>query len=297
MKGEREMRVIKRSKILALALSLAMLICAMPMMASAEEPAAPISIDEVSVVDAGEGLLDVTVSYTTTEEAGDQITILATVSTDEITSDNANNIIAYIDQFARADAAGEFTFKMDSDKLLDSNVYVKMGGTNVASPAEMTGTFTETSDGVKVFGYVTVPGATVSLGDQETETDENGYFEFVDVSAGNYTITIDKRGAIARTVAVTVADADVAVSTENDKLLLILGNFYTEDEGDGIAKINVSDLNLLLNNFNKSSNDEDYDDVYNLYTGDESDGISKINVSDLNILLNNFNKSSLDYDN
>jgi hypothetical protein len=295
MKGEREMRVIKRSKILALALSLAMLICAMPMMASAEEPAAPISIDEVSVVDAGEGLLDVTVSYTTTEEAGDQITILATVSTDEITSDNANNIIAYIDQFARADATGEFTFKMDSDKLLDSNVYVKMGGTNVASPAEMTGTFTETSDGVKVFGYVTVPGATVSLGDQETETDENGYFEFVNVSAGSYTITIDKRGAIARTVAVTVADADVAVSEEDDEIELIMGNFYTDDD-DGLPKINVYDLTVFLNNFGKTTQDDDYDEMFNLYT-DDDDGLPKINVYDLTVFLNNFGKTSADYDN
>jgi hypothetical protein len=170
-----------------------------------------------------------------------------------------------------------------------------MGGTNVASPAEMTGTFTETSDGVKVFGYVTVPGATVSMGDKETQTDANGYFEFVDVSAGNYTITIDKRGAIARTVAVTVADADVAVSTENDKLLLILGNFYTDDEGDGLEKINVLDLNEFLNYFNMTANSEGYDSMFNLYTDDEDDGLEKINVLDLNEFLNYFNMTANDY--
>lgn len=297
MKGERKMRVSKKSKILALALSLTMLMCVMPMLAMAEVSSAPIAIaeDGVSVEDIGDGLLEVTITYDVTEEAGDQITLLATVTQDEITEGNANEVIAYIDQFARAEATGTFKFKMDSTKLDGTSVYVKIGGSNVETPAEAIGTFTETSEGVKVFGYVTVAGATVKLDDDTTTTtDADGRFEFVNVTAGDYTITIDKRGAIARTVEVTVAGEDVAVS-EEDEIELIMGNFYTDDEDDGIGRINVSDLTLLLNYFNKTSQDDDFDEMFNLYTDDENDGIAKINVSDLTLFLNNFNRTSEDY--
>lgn len=65
----------------------------------------------------------------------------------------------------------------------------------------------------KVSGYVTdsqgnpVAGATVTLGDKTVVTDENGYYEFTDVPAGNHTITIKKDGMFDATREVTVTSS------------------------------------------------------------------------------------------
>jgi len=149
MKGEREMRVIKRSKILALALSLAMLICAMPMMASADD--ALVEIKSIVIVQdpQNEELLDVTVEYDVAASVGDQITLLATTTSYDVQfdGDEVTNI-AYIDQIAKPAAPAEgfrsFNFKIvKADLGEDNRLYVKIGGTGINTPATFDEEFDE----------------------------------------------------------------------------------------------------------------------------------------------------------
>jgi len=130
--------MVKKSKVLALLMCIAMLVVTMPLMAYAEDPVSPISITDISVEDDTD-VVHVTVEYTTEESVGDQLTILATITSFEVDVDEetgAATNVAYIDQFDKEDAEGEITFDVSKTFLGQADLlYVKMGGFNVATAA------------------------------------------------------------------------------------------------------------------------------------------------------------------
>jgi hypothetical protein len=135
----------KKSKVLALFLCMAMLVAALPLMAYAEGES-PITITAVDIADNSEDdtLLDVTVTYTTDDSVvGDQITILATTTSYDVEYDDVTGEtnIQYIDQFEKpSESEKTFSFVVSKDSLGSATVlYVKIGGSNVDSPGQLTG--------------------------------------------------------------------------------------------------------------------------------------------------------------
>lgn len=107
--------------------------------------------------------------------------------------------------------------------------------------------------GVKVSGYLSATGATVTLAaGRSTTTDSNGYFEFTGVSAGAYTLTISKSKAITRTMPITVAGTDYTVAPQNSKLKLYVGDF--NDDGN----INITDYVAFLGCYGAESGTASY---------------------------------------
>lgn len=138
----------KKSKVLALFLCMAMLVAALPLMAYAEGES-PITITAVDIADNSEDdtLLDVTVTYTTDDSVvGDQITILATTTSYDVEYDDVTGEtnIQYIDQFEKpSESEKTFSFVVSKESLGSSTVlYVKIGGSNVDSPGQLTGEIT-----------------------------------------------------------------------------------------------------------------------------------------------------------
>lgn len=172
MKGEKIMK--KRSKVLALMLCATMLLCAMPIMGfAAVSELSPIEINGVLITQdsVNTGLVDVVVSYTVYDTVGDQMTLLATVTSKDVNIDGTTGQptnIAYIDQVAKPAAPAQgsyrtFNFKVDKASLGATNtLYAKVGGTAINAAAELTGVF---SGG----------GTTVLYGDVNNDT-------FVDAS-------------------------------------------------------------------------------------------------------------------
>jgi uncharacterized repeat protein (TIGR02543 family) len=126
-----------------------MLICAMPMMASADD--ALVEIKSIVIVQdpQNEELLDVTVEYDVAASVGDQITLLATTTSYDVQfdGDEVTNI-AYIDQIAKPAAPAEgfrsFNFKIvKADLGEDNRLYVKIGGTGINTPATFDEEFDE----------------------------------------------------------------------------------------------------------------------------------------------------------
>lgn len=287
MKGEREMRVIKRSKILALALSLAMLICAMPMMASADvSEQNPIEINTISFTDDGD-LLDVEVTYSVYDAPGigDQITILATVSEDAITSENANTIIAYIDQVAKPANPEDrkFSFKVEKEKFAESGtLFVKIGGSAINTPGAdsediptggTTPQIPEDKITIKLNGaYGIAGGGTVTVDNAGNIVDPGAQ----SIKVGNVTLFYNaarnKFVGIVRT-AVTAEDVTV-VDGASEELV------YGDVDGDGV--INTLDAGDIINIYlgNISATDRqllaaDVDDDGNVNTLDAGDIINK----------------------
>ena len=135
----------KKSKVLALFLCMAMLVAALPLMAYAEGES-PITITAVDIADNSEDdtLLDVTVTYTTDDSVvGDQITILATTTSYDVDYDDTTGEtnIQYIDQFEKpSESEKTFSFVVSKESLGSSTVlYIKIGGSNVDSPGQLTG--------------------------------------------------------------------------------------------------------------------------------------------------------------
>jgi hypothetical protein len=136
-KKEGEKIMVKKSKVLAIVLCFVMLIFAMPFGVIAEGE--PITLD-VSIDTTPADVAHVTVTYTTDDlVVGDQITLLATLNSVDVEINQQNEVtnVAYIDQFAKDDYTGTFTFDILKSDLTDVNLlYVKMGGTNVTTPGQ-----------------------------------------------------------------------------------------------------------------------------------------------------------------
>lgn len=135
----------EKSKVLALFLCMAMLVAALPLMAYAEGES-PITITAVDIADNADDntLLDVTVTYTTDDSVvGDQITILATTTSYDVEYDDTTGEtnIQYIDQFEKpSESEKTFSFVVSKESLGSATVlYVKIGGSNVDSPGQLTG--------------------------------------------------------------------------------------------------------------------------------------------------------------
>jgi|GEM_PF-3145551 len=107
-------------------------------------------------------------------------------------------------------------------------------------------------------------------------------FSFPSVASGIYTIEVTKQGHIKYTLNGVIADGNLDLTNDsraNIKLVTLAAGDIT---GDG--KVTIADLNVVLNNFNKSSGlpSVNSPDI----TGD-----GKVTIADLNVVLNNFNKT------
>lgn len=284
----------KKSKFLALAVCLAMLVMAVPFSASA---AASLTINgiEKSAPDAN-GLVSIKVAYTASAEV-EQVTILAVKGLSEAPAAAETNI-KYIDQqaasetitFNNAQVTGfEFVVDKDDFSAADPNLFIKLGGTalNSATPGQNPVVIAETSTTFKVYGYVNVPaavGATASLGEGlSATTDADGKFTIENVDAGTYNLTINAKSALERTIPVTVVDADVEVSLVTNKISLMFG------DTDGNGKIELDDLLAIKGTFNKLTTDTGYNAAYDL------DSNGKIELDDLLAIKGNFNKLITNY--
>lgn len=139
------MKTSKKSRVLALALSMLMLVSMMSFVVMAEGAASPIRITSVILdTDAESSTIDVEVTYAIDDEnVADQVTILATTTSYVVNVDGSGVVTngAYINQVAKpAVADRKFNFVIDKDVLgQDNTLYVKIGGTDVDVPAAMTG--------------------------------------------------------------------------------------------------------------------------------------------------------------
>lgn len=272
---------MKKSKVLALVLSAAMLICAMPMVGFA---ASPITIDDVTVADNATNpttLYDVTVTYSVTGDVAAQTTVLVTQAATLDTTGDTN--ILFIDQM---DKVASFTFSVAKADVVDNKIYIKMGGSDVTDPTDVYEKATgSTPTGFSITGYIAAysSGATVTLGEKSAQTDANGQFTLTEVADGTYALVITAKAALTRTIDVAVDGADVAVSTSDNKIDLMYGDVNNS------GKIDVSDLIAVKNLFNKASGADGFDANVDLNDS------GKIDVSDLIAIKNLFNKSYTNY--
>ncbi|OQB14373.1 MAG: Endoglucanase E precursor [Firmicutes bacterium ADurb.Bin193] len=126
----------KSSKFLALALCLTMLVLAVPVIGFAGGD--PITITDGTVTDNADNTLKtVTVTYSTTDEVGDEVTILATFEGFDVQIGEGGVLenVAYISQEEKSDT---ITFVIDKAAFVAAGekLYVKMGGIGVSTPAE-----------------------------------------------------------------------------------------------------------------------------------------------------------------
>lgn len=140
--------------------------------------------------------------------------------------------------------------------------------------------------GVKVSGYLSVGGATVTLVSgtgRSTKTDNNGYFEFTSVPAGTYSLIISKSNAITRNMLINVSTTDYVVATQNLKLKLYVGDL----NGDG--NINITDYVAFLGCYGTSSGDANY------IASVDYDNNGIININDYVEFLGNYGANASSY--
>ena len=119
-------------------------------------------------------------------------------------------------------------------------------------------------------------GAAVSFGAAEVTAQGDGSFVIDAVEQGTYDLTVKKAGCLTYTV------KDITVDNEDIDLgeIELLAGDVTGDE-----KINMQDLRVFLQNFNKTGENigNDLTDV---------SGDNKVNMQDLRVFLKNFNKTA-----
>jgi len=282
------MKMKKASKIMALVLAVAMIIALMPVMmvSAATNPAIP---SATSPYVAGVPTVTFTVNYTMTAVAGtDQVTLLVTKDTADVTySDPGTNTqpnnIVYIDQVPYS-ATGSFTFVADVPATT-STYYVKVGGTDITSPASATTVVTLTQTTYTVSGYVAVAGATATIvGTQYSATaDADGKFTITAVPAGTYDLALSKKGALTRTIPIGALSADTEVSVATNKIPLFIG------DGNADGLINNDDLLGVKGIFGKANGGSGYDSLYDV----NNDNI--INNDDLLAVKGSFGKAISSY--
>jgi len=202
----------KKTKIMALVLCLTVIIAAMPIMAFADDPQPSITITGIDI-DVNDNDIDVTVSYNVSAEVGDQITILSTTTTDVITSDNADEVISYIDQFDNpGEGDNEFSFSVSTERLGTATVlYVKMGGTDVLTPGADEEVFAEET--IIIYGDVDGDG-------EVTAYDASLVLQYV---VGKYNLDDERAFAAAAVndgVEVTAYDASLILQYVVNKISL-----------------------------------------------------------------------------
>lgn len=231
-------------------------------------------------VDANAETGAVTVSGTITDAVAAQEATVIVVPKGTALSSVTDDQIKYIDQMTATDGTFSYTFKLDTT-VKEYDVY--FGGTGVESVGKDAITFgggTITTH--KIFGTFSLlagakyDNATAVAGTTSGTVAADGKYEIV-VDNGTYTVVVGRPGYLYRTYsAVEVKDADKDLGAA----ALIAGD-YT---GDGA--INLSDLQPVLSNFEKTSADAGY--VAALDFND--DGV--INLKDLQPILTNFEKSA-----
>jgi hypothetical protein len=170
-----------------------------------------------------------------------------------------------------------------TNELQPGTYTVRVGNDAGAAVAECTFVVEEVADTpttFKITGYVADTYATVTLGETTVNVGADGSFTFADLANGVYDIIVKAPGALNRTLNATVADADVSVASADAPIALKYG-LIREDA----TKVEIDDLNVLLNAFGKESSDA----AYKLACDFDRNG--KVEIDDLNRLLNNFGKT------
>lgn len=267
------MKATKTMKVMAVVLAALLMMSAMSFTVFADET---LTIGAVTFTESGNDYV-FTVPYEASAGVA-QVSVLATVGGDTAPTPAKENIV-YVNQEAK-DADG-FTFKVAKDKFsADADtLYVRLGGTQIATAEESSKEIVSTTGGYKVYGY-TVAGAEVSVGGKTATANDAGYFEVTGVANGAQTVVITAKAAIDRTIEITVAAADYEVSTSADPVTLFVGDV------SGDNTIDNTDLNGVKGVFGKPAEGNEAYDV---------NGDGSIDNSDLNAVKNAFGKTQADY--
>ena len=130
------------------------------------------------------------------------------------------------------------------------------------------------SDSDDVTVQLTESGASEPAYEAVVKGNSAGY-SIEGVASGTYTMKVMKKNHVAREYTVTVGSSNVTQDVE----IWLLGDVT----GDG--KINMKDINMLYNHFNKVNLLTDYAFLCGDVTAD-----GKINIKDVNKVVNHFNK-------
>ncbi len=192
--------------------------------------------------------------------------------------------ILYIDQ-AGADDQGKVTFTgLQLKSHTSANVYIS--GETLNAPTHVG--YIEVA-GVTVDGSVKFHGsyspATVRLLDPASgaevidpvQTDNNGAYTLETVPAGTYSVEVTKPGYCK------VTKQNVSIEDDTPLAAINITGYAGELNGNGI--IDVTDLGMLLDDFNKSGNA-----IAN--AGSDITGNGMVDVTDLGCLLDCFNNGT-----
>ncbi|MCX7747772.1 MAG: right-handed parallel beta-helix repeat-containing protein [Clostridia bacterium] len=128
-------------------------------------------------------------------------------------------------------------------------------------------------------------------------TDENGYFEFVDVpktttpgvpsSTMPYTLTVSRPNYLTRTIKNVFLSGDLVLSTKDKPLDIWAGDLTVNGIQDGA--INMSDIVELIQYYNSAEGDGKYNQNFDLNRD------KAINMTDIMVIVMHFNRVSGDY--
>ena len=126
-------------------------------------------------------------------------------------------------------------------------------------------------------GHIEVAYETIVFGGTQSGNKYTADYSFSQVPAGTYTMKVSKANHVTREYTVTVGTAAVTQDVE----IWLLGDV----NGDG--KINMKDIGLAYDHFNKKSLLTDY-----AFSCADIDGNKKVNMKDIGKMYDHFNKMS-----